>query len=147
MNITKYKLFDENKYLWFLYNSKNNIKLISSDNNILTSKIFLKHNIKKYIKNKKNNQEFTIYLLQIKYKNKISKLFPTNYYFIIKPFKLIFHYKSKNVRLYRNYEFPIIIFYNKNKQIKKEYITKMIYKIYSKNIITKPLDFKFYSDL
>ena len=135
INISK-----NNKYFWFYPKSKSEIKLVLNNNSKSKSKILLKD---KFIK---KNKEINLILIEIKYRETISKLYPENIYVIINFFKI------KNNRFYSNNDkLPGKVFFKNsflnNKGFNKQYFKKIVKKFYFNGIETKLLNFKYYSNL
>ncbi|ADO67246.1 hypothetical protein crov213 [Cafeteria roenbergensis virus] len=134
------KISKNNKYFWFYPKNRSEIKLVLNNNSKAESKDILK---KKFIK---KNKTIDLVLVTIKNELTITKLFPENIY------TLINFYKIENNRFYSNKnKLPGKVFFKKvfldKNSFKTEYLKKIVRKFYFDGVVTKLLNFKYYSNL
>ena len=128
-----------NKYFWFYPKSRSEIKYILNINSKSKAKTALKEKLK-------NKTDLDLVLVEVKHKEKTSKIFPENV------FVHITFYQVRNGRFssVKN-KLPGIIFFknsfiNKN-GFKTSYLKNIVKKFYFDGLVTKPMNFKYYSNI
>lgn len=134
-----FEISKNNKYFWFYPKSKSEIKYILNNN----SKSKAKELLKNILKNKHNPD---IVLVEVRYKEKTSKIFPENVLVHITFYQI----KDNKFSSVKN-KLPGIIFFknlfiNKN-GFKISYLKNIVKKFYFDKLVTKPMNFKYYSNV
>ena len=128
-----------NKYFWFYPKNKKNIKYILNIN----SKSQAHHALKKKLKNRQN---IDLVLIEVRYKNKTSKIFPENVYIILTYYQV----KDGKFSSIKN-KLPGVVFFKntfiQENGFKTSYLKHIVKKFYFDGVITRLMQFKYFSNL
>lgn len=133
------ELSKNNKYYWFYPKDRINIKFILHNNSLSDGKEFINDKFK-------NKKETDIILIQLKYTEKTSPLFPQNFHTVLNFFKV----SNGKLRKVRNKNPGVVFFKNsliKDKGFTVKYLKKIVKKFYFDGIETPLLNFKYYNSL